>query len=64
MLLVIKSKDQLILEEIRTVEVNIKNNTMIYYRKEYYTGDAHKVNLEHIENAYVKDSGEIVEIIK
>lgn len=64
MLLVVKSKDKLILEEVRTVKVNLKNNTIIYYRKTHYAGEAHEVNLEHIENAYVKESGETIEIIK
>lgn len=62
MLLVIETKDNLVFEDVRTVNVNYNEGAIVYYRTKHYSGEAHKVNLADITQAYVKEFGETIQI--
>lgn len=56
MVLIIYYKDHRVLyDEVREVEVT--DNSIIYYKKNYYNGDKHEVDFSEIDKSYLSFHG-------
>lgn len=62
MILVVGKKDNSkMYEEVRSVNTNDKY--LVYYRKDFYPGEASKINIDEIDDAYILANEKMIHVL-
>lgn len=62
MLLIIKSKNGQVYEEVRTVEV--EGDKLTYCRSNYYAGEEHTIDLNEVDSASIDSQNGLISLFR